>query len=463
MMGRAPQNVIAKVLRSRAHPTVSNPDAEVHATLIAKPARRGRTRAMRLSLGLLIVVAACGLLAYLVAENRPGMRGAQEAPVPAALADQITVLGLPNARFWAWIDTQGPALAREWQESLERERIIARARLDGGLPPAHFLAISGGGGDGAFGAGLICGWSDSGTMPAFKLVTGVSTGSMIAPFAFLGGSYIERLRGIYTTLSDKDVRTMRALNGLYGVVFGDALADTRPLYALISRYVDEQMLADITAEYDKGRLLMIGTASLDQQRPILWNVGPIAASGHPGALELIRKIILASASIPGAFPPVMIDVEASGQRYQEMNVDARVVAQMFLYPIYLGLQMKLLSGRFARDRHSYLIRNGRLDPNWASVNRDFLTITGRAIDTMIHYLAYNDILRLYETTKRDDVDYNLAFIETDFSKPKSDLFDPAYMSALFNYSYEKGRRGYIWHKEPPLYQIARPRSTLPGL
>jgi hypothetical protein len=219
--------------------------------------------------------------------------------------------------------------------------------------------------------------------------------------------------------------------------------------------VGEQMLADITDAYHKGRLLMIATASLDQQRPILWNIGAIAASGHSGALDLIRKIILASASIPGAFPPVMIDVEVNGRHYQEMNVDAGVVAQMFLYPVDLGLRMDLRSGPFARERHAYVVRNGRLDPDWASVNRDFLTITERAIDTMIHYLGYNDILRIYDTAKRDGIDYNLAFIETDFVKTKRDPFDPEYMKALFDYGQEKGRRGYAWHKEPPLFQVAQ--------
>jgi predicted acylesterase/phospholipase RssA len=180
-------------------------------------------------------------------------------------------------------------LTHEWEQAEERERAIT----GGTLPPVSYLAVSGGGGDGAFGAGLICGWFDTGTMPTFKLVTGVSTGSMIAPFVFLGGSYIGQLNKIYTTISDKDIRTMRALNGLYGVVFGDALADTAPLYELISRYVTEQMLADIAVAYKKGRLLLIATASLDQQRPVLWNIGAIAASGHPGALELVRKIILA--------------------------------------------------------------------------------------------------------------------------------------------------------------------------
>ncbi|HEX5211573.1 MAG TPA: patatin-like phospholipase family protein, partial [Pseudolabrys sp.] len=251
--------------------------------------------------------------------------------------------------------------------------------------------------------------------------------------------------------SDKDVSTMRALNGLYGVVFGDALADTAPLYELISRYVTPQMLADITVAYKKGRLLLIATASLDQQRPILWNIGAIAASGHPGALELVRKIILASASIPGAFPPVMIDVEANGRHYQEMNVDAGVVAQTFLYPVYLGYRLRTGPSR-DRERHAYIIRNSRLDPDWASVNRDFLTITQRSIATMIHYLGYNDMLRLYESAVRDHVAYNLAFIETDFAKKKRDAFDPQYMKALFDYSFAKGRNGYAWHKAPPIYE-----------
>ena len=124
------------------------------------------------------------------------------------------------------------------------------------LSPANFLAVSGGGDDGAFGAGLICGWSDSGKMPSSKLVTGVSTGSMIAPFAFLGGPYVDRLRTLYTTIKPEDISEDA---GLFGPLFGEALADTEPLARLISRYVDQQMLADIAREYARGRLLLIGT------------------------------------------------------------------------------------------------------------------------------------------------------------------------------------------------------------
>ena len=261
---------------------------------------------------------------------------------------------------------------------------------------------------------------------------------------------MDGLRTVYTKIGPDDVLKKR---GIHHAVFGEALADTAPLYGLITHHINEQALADISAEYNKGRLLLIGTASLDAQRPVIWNIGAIAASGRPGALELVRKIILASASIPGAFPPVMIDVEADSRRYQEMNVDGGVVAQVFLYPADIGLRVNLRSAELARERHAYIIRNSRLDPDWASVNRRFLSISGRAIATTIHYIGYGDILRIYTTAKRDGVDYNLTYIETDFPNVKHEKFDPAYMNALFDYAYAKGRNGFSWHKAPPILEL----------
>src|SRR4051812_39428240 len=211
---------------------------------------------------------------------------------------------------------------------------------------------------------------------------------MIAPFAFLGGSYYERLRTLYTTITPSDVLEKR---GIFGALFSDTLADTTPLLRLIARYCDQRMLADIADAYRKGRILLIGTTNLDSQRPVIWNIGAIAASGRPGAIDLVRKILLASASVPGLFPPVLVDVEAGGQRFQEMHVDGGAVAQMFLYPSSVGLQANVKA--IGRERHAFLIRNSRLDPDWASVERSLFSITGRAISTMIHYSGYNDILR----------------------------------------------------------------------
>lgn len=405
-----------------------------------RAARSGTAAKYRCAIARLL--ASLLLLAPLTACN-----GLPRGPAPPReLSEQITVLGLPNARFWP--DTQGAALVREAQDALQRER--ASLPPGSALPRADFLAISGGSDDGAFGSGLLCGWADAGTIPTFKLVTGISTGAMIAPLAFLGQPYHDELCTMYTALKPSDVLESR---GLFGAIFGEALADTTPLAGTIAQYVTDQMLADIAREYRKGRLLVIGTTSLDYQRPIFWNIGAIAASGKPEALPLVRKILLASAAIPGAFPPVMIDVDVAGQHYQEMNVDGGAVAQTFLYPPDIGLRLDLRAAEHRRDRHAYIIRNGRLHPDWAATDRRFLTIVGRAIATMIHYSGYNDVLRIYGITKRDGVDYNLAFIGPDFTQTKNAPFEPAYLRALFDYGYVRGRQGYRWRKAPPSLEI----------
>ena len=369
---------------------------------------------------------------------------------PHALVDQATVLGIPNARFFP--DTQADAMIQEAVRSLERERVQRPGTTAPGtrLPPANFLGISGGSDDGAFGAGLLVGWTEAGTRPEFKLVTGISTGALIAPFAFLGPEYDPKLRAVYTDVQPADIFEQRSI---LNALFNDAFADTAPLYRLISHYVDDALLAAIAREYAKGRLLLIATTNLDEERPVIWNIGAIAASGKPGALELFRKILLASASVPAMFPPVFIDVEAGGQRYQEMHVDGGAVAQMFLYPPSIGLQSVTRQEAFARERHAFLIRNARLDPEWASVDRRLLPIVGRAVSTMIHYSGVNDALRIYATSKQDGVDYNLAYIGSDFTVEHKGSFDQAYMRALFDYGYQRARAGYPWSKAPPILQI----------
>ncbi len=188
----------------------------------------------------------------------------------------------------------------------------------GPMPPANFLAISGGGENGAYGAGLLCGWTEAGTRPEFKLVTGISTGALTAPFAFLGPAYDQQLKDVYTTITAKDVLEER---GIFAAIWNDAMADNAPLQNLVAKYVDADLLAAIAAEHRKGRNLLVGTTNLDARRGVVWDIGKIAEYGTPEALELVRKILIASAAIPGAFPPMMFDVEANGTKYQEMHVD----------------------------------------------------------------------------------------------------------------------------------------------
>lgn len=339
--------------------------------------------------------------------------------------------------------------AAEARESLRRE-IAWRASHGetGPLPPANFLAISGGGDDGAFTAGLLNGWTARGDRPEFKAVTGVSTGALIAPFAFLGPKYDHVLKTVYTDVSQQDIFKRR---NLVRAFFGDALSDTTPLYKLLSRYVDRDLLDQIAAEYAKGRVLLVGTTLLDTPEPVIWNMTAIAASHDPRALDLFRKIMIASASIPGAFPPVMIDIEANGTHYQEMHVDGGAMAQVFAYPPSLNLREESARAGVKRKRNLYIIRNSRIDPEWASVQRRTLSIASRAISSLMMTQGIGDLYRIYVTTSRDGVGYNLAFVPSTFNTPHTKQFDTDYMRALYKVGYDMGVAGYPWRKSPPGY------------
>lgn len=290
------------------------------------------------------------------------------------------------------------------------------------------------------------GWSELGTRPAFKLVTGVSTGALIAPFAFLGEGYDAKLKEVYTTIGPSDVQKHRSF---LAAITSDGIADNAPLFALLEKHINDQMLDKIAAEYQKGRLLLIATANLDARRPVIWNMGAIAASKAPGAQALFRRILLASAAIPGVFPPVMVDVELDGVAHEEMHVDGGAITQVFIFPPTAISNMHQRGMAIKRDRRLYIIRNARLDPDWAAVERQTLSIAGRAITSMIHTQGLGDLYRIYMTSQNEQVDYNLAYIGSDFQGEHKEEFDTEFMRALFEYGYQAGRKRYAWKKHPP--------------
>jgi hypothetical protein len=266
----------------------------------------------------------------------------------------------------------------------------------------------------------------------------VSSGALAAPFAFLGPAYDQQLTEVFTEVSLREVVVLGSR--LSAVLFGEGLTDTSPLFNLISRHANEAMLAAIAAEYAKGRLLMIGTVNLDLGRPVFWNIGAIAASGHPYALELFRRILLASASIPGAFPPVLLDVEHEGRRHQEMHVDGGAATQLFLYPTLHDSSSPLSR----RERTAWVVRNGRLDVEWATTERSILSIAARSALTLLHFNGVNDVVRTNLVTLRDGVRFRLAFVGPDFRTPRQEPFDQAFMRALYAYGREQGRSGDRW-------------------
>jgi len=370
------------------------------------------------------------------------------AAVPRGQASAATVLGVRNERFFPTEAAGQAGLQQEFVAAAERQ--LASRGLPTTVPllDLDLLGISGGGENGAFGAGLLNGWTERGDRPTFFLVTGISTGALSAPFAFLGGNWDARLKSVYTDITLADVLVQRWYTA---AIWNDGMADNTPLFRTISRYLDEMMLAEIASAYDGGRMLLIATSDLDAQMPVIWNIGAIAKSGHPKALDTVRRILLASSAIPGAFSPVLFDVTLDGQSFQELHVDGGAFAQVFLYPPSVSqFRRERLSRRLpvARAR-AWVIRNGRLDPEWASVDRRTIGITGRAITAMISASSYNDVLRIYAAAERDGVDYNLAYIGRDFTVEYDKPFDQAYMRPLFEYGRQHGLRGDAWVKRPP--------------
>ena len=363
--------------------------------------------------------------------------------VPAELQSAANVIGFPaGIRYFARDAGHVQEFEQDYLDSLTRERAYLHIANSARLPPASYLAISGGGDNGAFGAGFLNGWTKTGTRPAFKIVTGVSTGALIAPFAFLGSAYDETLKSIYTGVSLHDIAEKRSL---LSVLYGDAMADTTPLKNLVKKYLTQQIVDAIAAEHEKGRILLVATTNLDVRRPVIWNVTEIAATSNPDRVDLIQKILIASTAIPGTFPPVMIDAEAEGQKYQEMHVDGGTAAQVFVYPAAIHV-----SELAERDRALFVIRNARLDPEWAETDRRTLPIALRAITCLIQNQGLGDLYRIFAITQRDKVDFNLVYIPRSFQVPHTTDFDTAYMKALFDLGSQMAQEGRAWEKHPPV-------------
>jgi predicted acylesterase/phospholipase RssA len=174
----------------------------------------------------------------------------------------------------------------------------------------------------------------------------------------------------------------------------------------------------------------------------------IAASSDPKALEIFRTIMIASAAIPGAFPPVLIDVTADGEHYQEMHVDGGAMTQVFIYPPSMHIQ-EVRAATHKRERKVYIIRNSRMDAQWSQVERKTMSIAGRAIASLIQTQGIGDLDRIYLIAKRDKADFNLAFIPATFNAPHKEQFDTEYMRQLFTLGYEMAAGSYPWEKAPP--------------
>lgn len=362
-------------------------------------------------------------------------------PLPAELTGHAQPRGYQDIRDWG--DHFSPVLQRSVETALQVE-----TRNAYGQTPIQYLSLSGGGMNGAFGAGFLCGWTAQGSRPTFDFVTGISAGALLAPFAFIGPSQDAALRAIYAELKPGDLFQRKSL---WRIVRDDSAFDTAPLRRLLERYITKEFLAEVAREHQRGRRLWIGTANLDARRPVIWDMGAIAASGRPDAAGLFLQVMMASAAVPGFFPPVYFRVEANGKTFDEMHVDGGVGRQAFAYgPV---LHMGEIRGRLddssrQRPAELFIIRNGDLATHYDAVKPKALPIVLSSLGALTHHQAEGDFYRMFVFADRDKCTYNLTGIPAAFERKSHADFDPVEMQHLFALGEQMGRTGNCWIHAP---------------
>jgi hypothetical protein len=286
------------------------------------------------------------------------------------------------------------------------------------------------------------------------VVSGISTGALIAPFAFLGPAFDGVLKSLYTSTQTQDLISKRRL---FTRLKADSAVKASGMRELIRKYIDHELLARIADEYAKGRHLFVGTTNLDTGEPVVWDMGKIASLGNEQALDLFRDVLVASAAIPGAFPPVYIKVESGGITYDEMHVDGGVSTQVFVLPARLARSDEDASAR--PERRVWIIRNSKLTVEPIIVEPKLIRIAMRSVDMLIVSQAAGDLYRIYLHAEHDGTDFNLAFIPGDFSEEPKEAFDSDYMSKLFEVGFRQARAGYSWAKAPPGFADLLPAAS----
>ena len=314
--------------------------------------------------------------------------------------------------------------------------------------PRTYLALSGGGADGAYGAGVLNGWTEAGTRPSFSIVSGVSTGALIAPFAFLGPGHDATLRDLYTS---GVAESLLDAPSPFNAIFGAGLFGNKRLRELVANYIDADFVASVATEYAKGRLLLIVTTNLDSQRTAIWDMGRIASLRTPEALNLFRDVVAASASLPVVFPPMLVTAEANGRIFQEMHVDGGVTAPVLTLPeAFLLRDAKLAkTGDKASDLQLYILINNKVEPEFQLVANSTIEIAARSSSTIVKTQTRSILYSTYDFTRRNKFGFNLTYIEGRIPAATSSGFDTAYMRGLFQYGYERARSGQAWSKSPP--------------
>ncbi|WP_295894093.1 patatin-like phospholipase family protein [uncultured Vibrio sp.] len=366
----------------------------------------------------------------------------------------------PTIRVWGDVPLSVEQLIES--ETLRKHSLDVTLIIDdeGNPKPQHHLTISGGGANGAYGAGLLNGLTQSGERPEYRLVTGISTGAIIGLYAFLGEEYDDKLKSFYTQLSDQDLYQTRYIWQLFS---SSSLLDTAAFEARVRKEIDRELLNEVKKQYLRGRSFLVQTTNLDEQRPVIWNMGAIAMHDTPEAEALFESVILASASIPGIFEPVLIPVYVDGVLHDEMHVDGGVIAQVFFIPEVLdieaiaeveklNLKQRGFDVQHGKQSYVWLINNARIGASWHPTALSITDIVSRSISTMIKFQGRSSIAQVYKQSQLTESSFNYSYIPDLLPDAPEDLpFDKVYMQSLYCYGYALGLKQSHWSSNLPNY------------
>jgi len=368
--------------------------------------------------------------------------------VPENLVGKAVVIGMPDIRYYAGKPDSYSMMRQSLKDSFKEEG--KSEYLVDGIKTYPALIIGGGVSNSAYGIGLLKGWLKEGSRPVFKIVTGYSSGSIIAIATFAGKAYEDRIVDLFTSIASKDILKKRSM---FSVLFGDSVYSSAPLAKKINDIVDKDLMLTIAQEYRKGRRLYVGTTDFDAQGSVIWDMGALASKGGLNSLKIFRKIILASCSFPAMVPPVYFQVEAGGRRYDEMHVDGGVVSGLFyIYQLMEGVESMAQSsginpGGF--KTRLYVLNLCYMSPHSKQVEDNMVEMTSRLIETNGASKMIGDTYRVYAFAKEKGWDYNLAYIPEDFKPNQKEMLDKQEMQRLFKRGYDDAIEGYKWHKAPP--------------
>jgi len=393
-----------------------------------------------------VVARATWIICSLVALFASGCAGSIRRDAPHVGEVDAVPVGFPNT----------VRISNDSRSAFEARspKILEQIRTAAGGSPVNILALSGGGVGAAFGAGALVGWTRSATRPDFQVVTGVSAGALIAPFAFLGPGWDDKLADIFS-----GSRTQHLLQSHWtGVLFGASVYRGKPLFDLVDRYVTVDLLRAVAEEAAKGRLLMIATTDLDKEQTVIWNLGIIAAQGGESARRLFRDVIIASCSIPGLYPPVLIRVTQSGTLHDEMHVDGGTTSALFIAPELANL-IPLDSARL-EGANTFVIVNGPLGAPSQTTPLRTTSILERSIIATLHTSSLEGVELALALAQRAGMQLRITEIPNDYPYVGPLDVEPARMKALYDFGMRCAQQQQLWATAVELLdRVERARLT----